>query len=183
MKGIILYEGKYGATRDYAEWMGKELRLPVLRSGELGDGNLSVLDFIVIGSSVYTGKLQAGNWLKRNCASLRKLKIFLFIVCGTPATEKEKLARIVADNVPAEIRNLCEIYFLRGRMRRKDLSVKDRLLLRAGSLLAKNPAARKSMLEDFDYVRKENIVPLVLGVQQFLVRKNGSTSSSVFAEN
>ena len=29
MKGIIIYKGKYGATAQYAQWLGEELNFPV----------------------------------------------------------------------------------------------------------------------------------------------------------
>ena len=29
MKGLIIFKGKYGATRQYAGWIGDELQLPV----------------------------------------------------------------------------------------------------------------------------------------------------------
>ena len=33
MKGIIIYKGKYGATRQYADWLGKELNLQIAHPG------------------------------------------------------------------------------------------------------------------------------------------------------
>ena len=47
MKGIIRYKIKYGAMRQYAEWVGQELKLPVLVRGSLDVGYLLKSDFIV----------------------------------------------------------------------------------------------------------------------------------------
>lgn len=33
MKGIIIYKGKYGATRQYANWLGSIFGLPVVEAG------------------------------------------------------------------------------------------------------------------------------------------------------
>ena len=75
MKSIIVYKGKYGATKQYAEWLGEELNLPVL-SAELADeGQLALSDFYIIGSSVYIGKLQIRKWLKKNLSVLKNKKI------------------------------------------------------------------------------------------------------------
>ena len=39
MKGVVIYNGKYGATKQYAEGIGKKLSLPIITSGEInGDG-------------------------------------------------------------------------------------------------------------------------------------------------
>ncbi|HTQ28315.1 MAG TPA: flavodoxin domain-containing protein [Puia sp.] len=168
MKGVVVYRGKYGATRDYAVWMGDLLGMPVVDAADTDGSILMGCDPIVIGSSVYIGKLLAGDWMKKNLSMLKNKKLFLFIVCGTPVEEHEQLERIVRKNVPMEIRNRCEIFFLRGRMRRKDLSFGDRLLLRVGALFAKTRSQRERMLTDFDNVSKINIVPLVDKVNMFL---------------
>ena len=57
MKGIVVYKGKYGATRQYAEWLGAEFALPVQPAETLTREKLFLFDYIVIGSSVYVGKL------------------------------------------------------------------------------------------------------------------------------
>jgi menaquinone-dependent protoporphyrinogen IX oxidase len=179
MKGIILYKGKYGATHDYAGWLAEELHLPVMKTEHLMESNLPLFDYIVLGSSVYVGKLLIKDWLRRNAGRLGKTKIFLFVVCGTPASQRAKLEKMADHNVPPEIREKCIMYFLRGRMNRKALSLKDRLLLKAGSLAAKTPAEKKAMLEDFDYVEKDNINPLVTEVRQFAAKNTGKASSSI----
>ena len=50
MKGVIVYKGKYGATRQYAEMLSKELNLPafapVATSEQLMDA-----DYVLIGSA------------------------------------------------------------------------------------------------------------------------------------
>ena len=57
MKGVIVYKGKYGATRQYAEWLGAELKLAVQQAEDLTKEKLSLFDYIIMGSSVYVGKL------------------------------------------------------------------------------------------------------------------------------
>jgi menaquinone-dependent protoporphyrinogen IX oxidase len=80
MKGIIIYKGKYGATQQYAEWLSKELQLPVRKPENLTASHLSLYDFVVIGSSVYEGGLLMKNWLKKYAEILQNKKVFLFIV-------------------------------------------------------------------------------------------------------
>ena len=57
MRGIVVYKGKYGATRQYAEWLGAELELLVQPAEKLTKGKPSLFDYVVIGSSVYFGRL------------------------------------------------------------------------------------------------------------------------------
>lgn len=159
MKGLIIYKGKYGATRDYATLLSKELNLPAFTPTVIG-GELMNADFVLIGSSVYVGKLQLQSWLIRNQEWLKTKKLFFFIVCGTPAGDKEKTDKIIADNIPPSLRNN-SIFFLKGRMIRRTLSWTDRLLLKMGAWLTKDPDEKKRMQQDFDGVEVASLRPLL----------------------
>jgi menaquinone-dependent protoporphyrinogen IX oxidase len=167
MKGLIVYKGKYGATQQYAQWLGEELNLPVAASDNTNENDLSNYDFFVIGSSVYIGKLQIGKWLKANLASLKVKKIFFFQVAATPPDQKEKLETYIRSGVPEVIRNQCEFYFYAGKMIFNNLSWTDRFMLKMGARLTKDPAEKKGMLTDFNNVKKENISGLVIEVKNF----------------
>ena len=165
MKGIIIYKGKYGATSQYAQWLGAALQLPVIEPENMTGENLSKYDCVIIGSSVYVGKLQLRDWMKSYERILQTQKVYFFIVCGTPAQEKDKIAEIVRNNVPESLSYEENIYILRGRMIKKDLSWLDRIILKMGARMQKDPDVGKRMLQDFDEVRKENLTPLIKGIQ------------------
>jgi len=167
MNGIIVYKGKYGATRQYAQWLGHELNLPVYTPAELQKKELSLCDFIIIGSSVYIGKLQVSQWLRSNLDVIRGKKIFFFQVAGTPPEEKEKLETYIRAGVPAEIRDDCEFFFYPGKMVMKELSWTDRFMLKMGARLTKDPNAKKTMLTDYNQVKLENITSLANAVKDF----------------
>lgn len=84
MKGIIIYKGKYNATRQYAQWLADSLNLPMEIADNIGEEDLWRYDYFVLGSPVYTGKMLIKKWLKTNVRSLQGKKIFLFVVSGTP---------------------------------------------------------------------------------------------------
>jgi menaquinone-dependent protoporphyrinogen IX oxidase len=168
MKGIIIYKGKYGATQQYAEWAGKKLNLPVMVSHDCTKEDLAGCDFLVIGTSVYIGMLVIKEWIKNNSEGIEGKPVFLFVVCGTPSDEKEKLESYVQSSVPEQIRKQCTLYFLPGRLIYKKLSWLDKLMLRMGSLLSGSTGAKKAMLTDYDAVKKENIIPLVNDVKILL---------------
>lgn len=60
--GIVLYESRYGAAKQYAEWIGETLDLPVKKCSEVAAWELAAYDFIVAGSSIYMGKTLIRNW-------------------------------------------------------------------------------------------------------------------------
>jgi menaquinone-dependent protoporphyrinogen IX oxidase len=174
MKGVIISQGKYGATQQYSNWLAEELQLPQLVPGKVDAAALTATDYVVIGSSVYVGKLVLSNWLKKHADLLQAKKVFLFIVCATPPSEAEKLEVIRQQNVPPELLNQCAVHFLHGRIIKKQLSWKDNFMLRIGAMLQKDPVAKKKMLQDFDGVRKENIIPLVKDIMLYNQEENTS---------
>lgn len=169
MKGIVIYKGKYGATQQYANWLGEKLNLPVTDSTNILGSELRQYDYLLIGSSVYIGKLQIQNWMKDNLSILRGKKIFLFQVATTPPVEQEKRQAYNRASIPSAILKNCEFYFLPGRMFMHKLSWKDRFMLKMGARLTKDAAAKKIMLTDYNNVKEENIAALLHAVRQYSV--------------
>jgi menaquinone-dependent protoporphyrinogen IX oxidase len=164
MKGLIIYKGKYGATCQYANWLEEELHLPVVLLEEADHRKLYPLRFIVIGSSVYMGKLLIKGWLKKHASLLENKKLYIFIVGASGVSEKQKRDTIIKENLPAALRHHCEIFFLPGRLDIKKLSWKDRLLVKAGALFEKDPFKKKIMREGVDGVAKEHLIDLIYSV-------------------
>jgi menaquinone-dependent protoporphyrinogen IX oxidase len=167
MKGVIIYKGKYGATRQYAQWLSNELKFPAVQPEELNSGDITSCDPVILGSAVYMGKLLIKNWMIRNLGVLKNRKLFLFIVCATSPTEKEKLDVIVKNNVPLSIKDQTTIHFLHGKMDIKGLTWTDRFFLKMGARLEKDPKTKKEMLTDFDAVKRENLTALINDVKAF----------------
>ena len=161
MKGLIVYMGKYGATQQYANWIGKELTFPVVNAENLTPSALNEYDFVLVGSSVYFGKLLLRSWLTQNHQLLQKRKLLLFVVCATPSSEKEKQQKILRENLPASLLKSATTFFLPGRLEIKKLSWMDRLILKAAAKMEKDPAKANAMLHDIDGVKKENLDPLL----------------------
>ena len=162
MKGLIIYKGKYGATAQYANWLGKDLGLPVVQPEDVSPEVLSEYDYVIVGSSVYIGKLQIKDWIRQFEDILAMSKVYFFIVCGTPLDEKEKLTEIVNANIPDLLKKENNIFFLRGRLVKKNLSFMDRFMLKVGAMLQKDKETGQRMLQDFDEVKRENLKPLIL---------------------
>lgn len=160
LNAIIIYKGRYGATHQYAEWLGEALQIPVACPREISEEKLRHCDFLILGSSVYIGKLELSGWIKKHVNILADKNLILFIVCATPPDETGKLREIELNNVPASIKPGCRVFFLHGKMNMQELSWKDRLLLKLGAQFVKDPEEKKHMLENFNDVRKENMQAL-----------------------
>lgn len=166
MKAIVIYKGKYGATRQYAEWLGVELHAPIASTEDCEENDLATCDTVILGSSVYIGQLQIKKWLKEHEQILSGKKIFLFVVCGTPPEEKEKLQPYVNSAVPLSLLQHVHVHFLHGRLVYKDLSLMDKFMLRMGAMLTKDKNTRQAMLSGYDDVKKENLIPLITEIRK-----------------
>lgn len=161
MKGIVVFKGKYGATAQYAAWIAQALYLPMVDMEHQDAGQISTCDYLIIGSPVYVGKMLIRNWLRKNEAQLRDKKIFFFVVSGTTDREKEKQDLIINENVPQSLVKATEFFFLAGRVVIGKLSWLDRLTVKMGALMQKDPVKKEAMLRGFDGVKRENINQLI----------------------
>jgi len=168
MKGLVIYKGKYGATKQYATWIGQELQLPVASADRFPIDELPNYDYFILGSSVYIGKLEIKDWLKKNFNVLQNKKIFFFQVAASPVEQIEKRHSYNKASLPPSILKKIQFYYLPGRMIMRNLSAWDRFMLRMGARLAKDPLEKKAMLTDFDHVKKEKVIPIMEGVRTFL---------------
>jgi menaquinone-dependent protoporphyrinogen IX oxidase len=166
MKGVIIYQGKYGATNQYARWLADALGLPVLRAQSATPAMLSRYDFVILGSSIYVGKLVIVKWLQQNMSLLANKKVFLFIVCGTTIENKVEQRKIIDNNLDPESLNTAETYFIPGRCVVSKLSWKDHLMLKMGAWLEKDPIKKNVMKQGFDRMDKKNLEPLIFAVKQ-----------------
>lgn len=160
LKGAVICKSRYGATRQYAEWVGDRLDLPVFDADE-DILQLKNYDYLVIGSSVYMGKMLIKKWLVNHKDELGSKRSFFFVVCATPDSEKDKQQKIVRDNIPSGLANERSIFFLPGRLILRRLSWRDRLILRLGARLEKDPQKKAAMRHDMDGMDLQYLDPLI----------------------
>ena len=165
MKGLVIYKGKYGATKQYAMWIGQELQLPVASADRFPIDELPKYDYFILGSSVYIGKLEIKDWLKKNFDLLQNKKIFFFQVSASPPEQIEKRESYNKASLPPSILKKIKFYYLPGRMIMRNLSAWDRFMLKMGAKLTKDPLEKKAMLTDFDHVKKENVLPVINAIR------------------
>lgn len=65
MKSLVLYTSVYGSTRQYAEWIAKELGAALADIDQFDLAEADGYDTIILGTYVRVGKLVAGDYLKK----------------------------------------------------------------------------------------------------------------------
>lgn len=160
MADLIVYQSKYGATAEYAQWLGEALKTDAVEAGALKPMQLVNAGRIIIGTPVYLGKMLMRHWIAQHQGYLRNKEVYLFVVCGTPAADKDKTGKIVKENIPESIRDKFRIYFLPGRVMMEQLSWMDRFLIRV-AIRAKKRASGETLTTGVNYVKKENLAALL----------------------
>ncbi len=173
MKGLVIYKSRYGATEQYAKWLAKALALPLYTAERTGLQELQSADYVLIGSSVYVGKMLLKEWLRKNLPLLLNKKLFLFVVCGGAASDGQQQTRILQANLPAELREKCQVFFLPGRLDKEKLSWSDKWILKIGAMLEKDPVKKAAMRNNIDAVSKTQIAGLVKAVTLFTSNISG----------
>lgn len=160
-KGVIIYESKYGATEQYADWLSDAIQCAAFRTDKISPARLAQYDLLILGTPVYIGKLRLQKWLKQHLTNLSKKQVLLFIVCGTSDKEPEQHKRIIRNNLPPDFLARTKIYFLPGRCLPEKISIKDRLLLVFGSFMQKDPQIRRAMIGGFDKMDRARLEPMI----------------------
>jgi len=171
MKGIIIYQGKYGATDQYAKWLAATLTLPLIEAKNIDSSKLVGYDVVILGSSVYVGKLVITRWLTSYLPVLIQKKLLFFVVSGTSAHDPSQQG-IITENLPSKVRDTARLFFLPGRCIISQLSWKDRIILKMGAWLEKDPQKKAVMESGFDEMNERALAPLITVARTLLHHRN-----------
>ncbi len=104
MKTLIAYSTKHGAAESSAKKLSEKLNgdVDLLNLKKANDIQLSNYDKVIIGSSVYMGKIrkEAFKFCNDNLSSLKDVKVGLYICC---MTEGDDALKQLKDNFPKEL--------------------------------------------------------------------------------
>lgn len=167
---LIVYQSKYGSTKQYAEWIHREIPSQMVDIKKCNALEFTKYDMIVFGSYIRTGQIVIAPVIIENWNAIKGKKIVLFTTSGTPPGHPN-IGKIYNTNLPHEIRKEIKYFPLHGRMLHKDLSSYDESLVTVGRMMEKDETLKRFMTEDFDDVKPENISPVLEYIKALLTRK------------
>lgn len=88
MKGIILYQSKYGATKKYTDWLVEATGYDCMETKKANLASLQNYDTIILGGGVYASGIAGLSFLKKNAGNLSGKKLAVFAVGASPYDEK-----------------------------------------------------------------------------------------------
>jgi menaquinone-dependent protoporphyrinogen IX oxidase len=140
-RGAIICKSKYGATKQYAEWLGKKLDLPIF-DPDKEFVRLMSYDFLVIGTPIYYGEMLIRKWLDSHKQELAHKKLFYFVVSAAPP--------------PTALLDKRDVYCLPGRITLARLNWKEKFILRL-----------KSKARDMDQVDIRHLADMLRVLTQY----------------
>ncbi len=166
---LILYQSTYGSTKQYADWIHREIPSAMADLEACPTPDFGPYDVIVFGSPIRTGRIVLAPFIVSSWSAIRGKSLVLYTVSGTPP-DHPVLQTLYSVSLPADMRKDIRYFPLHGRMIHRNLSARDRALVSVGRAIQKDEVLKKFMREDFDGVKRENLAPLLEHLRGLLRR-------------
>ncbi len=175
MSKIVVYKSKYGSTKQYAEWISKELLCPIVDAKKVKIEDLCGYDTIIYGGGLYAEVINGVSLITKNLDKLEGKKIVIFTTGITPLEYRDYYDKLVLEkNFKPEMLSQIKIYNFMGKMIIDELSVAHRTALKTlKKIMAKkeNPTDMEKLLvslcdADADFSDKASIKELINYVNQ-----------------
>lgn len=127
-KVAVIYKSKYGATKRYAGWIALKLDADLYELSDISKNDLKKYDRIIYGGPLYRGKIKGIKFITNNYDNIKDKKISLFMV-GMKSFEESYINTILLNNIEQKIINNIDVFYFRGKLNYKELSIKDRIVI------------------------------------------------------
>lgn len=164
MNGVILYMGKHGSTKQYADWISEETGFAAI---DLKKESKPVLeDMVIIGSWILAGRLVAHGWIKKNWSKIEDKKVIVFSV-GADEPDEKLREKYMGSSLPEGARDKVAFYALQGRFRREDQNFMLRKMLNFAVRFEKDGDLANNMVMGVNGVKRENLEEMLRYVRSF----------------
>ncbi len=166
----VIYKSKYGATKQYAEWIAQALDATLLEASTVKPSQLLSFDAVVYGGGLYAGGIAGVELVTKNpCKSL------VVFTVGLANPETTDYSVILDKNFTQELLSKTKIFHLRGGIDYKKLGIVHRgMMTVVKSMLGKKDeselsdedrALLKTYGGKFDFTNKNATLPIVTFVK------------------
>ena len=152
MKGIILYTSKYGATKQYAEWLAEATGFVCAETKKAKIEEVKQYDTVVLCGGIYASGIAGLSFLKKHIGQLRGKNVIVFCDGASPDDENTVQA-IVSGNMKDALADV-PCFYGRGRFDMEALGFADQTLVKMlRKAVAKKKAEERDLLEQviFEY--------------------------------
>jgi len=169
MKKLVIYTSQTGFTKQYAQWLAKEVGADVEDLENVRKKPMTYFDQfdqIVYGGWVSCGKVAKADQFFKMAKQWKDKKMALFLVGATPG-DSPYVDKELSNAVPQDQKDHIKAFYLPGGIRYEKLNFTGRMIMKAyaGSLKkSKNEETKKMgeiVSESFDISDRENLKPLI----------------------
>ena len=169
----VVYRSGSGFTKNYATWLSEELHCALLSGKTTKVSDLIKYDTIIYGGGLYAIGINGFGLIKKNYEQLKTKKLIVFAVGASPVRE-DTIQAVLSANIPEEMSNNIQFYYLRGGFNYNKLNPLNKVLMQFKRMQLKkmeNPDAdAKGMLQSYghplDFTNKKNLKPILESLGQ-----------------
>lgn len=112
---VVIYQGKYGATRQYAEWIAEELDCEIYPLDKFRRSTLPDYDNIIFGGALQAGAIKGFDLIQKNHMDflIRRQKVVAFAV-GISVDDPENRRQIRETNLTRKGLEGMNLYYCKG---------------------------------------------------------------------
>lgn len=147
MKTLIIYQTKYGTTKEYVDWLAKELSADIVEKDKYDSGLLENYDIVILASPTYMGRIQIAGFLRKNWKEVKSKHVVLFNVGIVDANDSA--TKQGYEMISQEIRDSIKFFKVKGRIKYDKLNLLEKLVVK----ILKQ--------QDIDEVSKDQLEPIV----------------------
>lgn len=126
MKGIVLYQSKYGATKKYVDWIVETTGFDFIETKSAKINDILQYDFIILAGGIYASGIAGLSFLKKNISVLKEKKVAVFCVGASPY-EKEAFNEVYQHNFKDQLKGI-PCFYGRGAWDENSMTFADRTL-------------------------------------------------------
>ena len=168
-KGIVVYKSKYGAAKQYAEWLAQELDYDIAKMSKDIMRCVENYENIILCGGIYASGISGLDLFGKNADKIKGGKTAVFCVGASPFEEKA-FEEIKAHNMKGALKDI-PLFYGRGAWDEEKMSFKDRTLCKIlqKSLSKKDPSSYEPWMaalmsaagQKCDWTDKAYLSPLI----------------------
>lgn len=113
----VVYKSKYGATKQYAQWIAEDLGAKLFESRTVSSVDLQKYNLVIYGGGLYASGIAGVDLVIKNPIQNR-----IIFTVGLANPETTDYTEILEKNIPPELLGKVKLFHLRGGMDYKKLS-------------------------------------------------------------
>lgn len=125
-QGVLIYQSKYGATKQYADWIAKATGFAMLETRQADIRQVRQSETVILCGGIYASGIAGLSFLRKNYNQLRDQRIAIFCVGASPFDESA-LGAIKTHNLKDAFRGI-PVFYGRGAWNPEKMTFPDRML-------------------------------------------------------